>query len=611
MELSLLDKLTKLSIKDKDKGKEPVPILLIPEELVINSKEFIEMKLVPENENQKKNSIQKGTEYLNSFQKDVLRECIQRKSGGLSLPMGSGKTLLSIILGLQLKKTLNETEKTTPILVVCAKSLVASWQEEIRKFFGDSINYQVLHQDHTDLYIWNLDYSVDLIITTPDVLSKIYTEKSLDNVFVIRQFRNFVVENLYRPLPKPFLSHRFGTGTIYSVTWSCLIVDEAQNYTNITSKKCQAISAICAKYRWMLSGTMFNEPKPERILGYYTLLHLENTPRTIPDTKLFIANENFSGLQYTLVHRENNEAFTPPEVKYMIVEHELTLEEALIYTTFRDLIISINAQINYFKFHNNDGEHTEEIKRLSSRRLVILMYLRLSIICSLIPITSIILNAADLTRRQDFANMIIRSMRDNGTYHVLENSNHVLSSRLKSVISVITKHSGDRVVVFSNFASCIELLVHYFPDKNRKIFRIEAHMSINQRGKVIEDFSKSENGILLLTYQLGAEGLNLQCSSTVILVDFWWNAAKTQQAIARLVRYGQTSPSVQVYLFSSNTGIEEIIFKKQKAKLVILDELRFGCIKTSIPKIKITDIIRMLKINENKRLLEMVVESKT
>jgi SNF2 family DNA or RNA helicase len=80
------------------------------------------------------------------------------------------------------------------------------------------------------------------------------------------------------------------------------------------------------------------------------------------------------------------------------------------------------------------------------------------------------------------------------------------------------------------------------------------------------------NGILLLTYQVGANGLNLQCSNTVLLLDFWWNTGKINQAIARVLRYGQEAKKINIYYFTSNTGIEKILFDKQQAKLIVAKE---------------------------------------
>ena len=82
-----------------------------------------------------------GYNKLNTYQKDIFNECLQRKSGGLSLPMGSGKTLIALILALH-----NVKETGLPILILCSKSLIASWEFEIRKFFGEELKYEYVHK---------------------------------------------------------------------------------------------------------------------------------------------------------------------------------------------------------------------------------------------------------------------------------------------------------------------------------------------------------------------------------------------------------------------------------------------------------------------------------
>ena len=67
---------------------------------------------------------------LTVHQLEVLDECLKKGSGGLSLPMGFGKTLISLVLTLQQQEKIGTPE---PILVICSKTLIESWIFEIKK----------------------------------------------------------------------------------------------------------------------------------------------------------------------------------------------------------------------------------------------------------------------------------------------------------------------------------------------------------------------------------------------------------------------------------------------------------------------------------------------
>ena len=97
--------------------------------------------------------------------------------------------------------------------------------------------------------------------------------------------------------------------------------------------------------------------------------------------------------------------------------------------------------------------------------------------------------------------------------------------------------------------------------------------------------------------------LNLQFARVIMLLDFWWNASKTQQAIARIFRYGQTASEIFTYMFIANTGVEEAVLKKQNSKLKILEELQTGRVRTKINTIKIDDIIKMIELDKNKDMV--------
>ena len=550
-----------------------------------------------------------GTVYnqLNDFQKVVLKECCQKESGGLSLPLGSGKTLISLLLSLYLTM-----EKQELILVVASKSLIASWITEIRKFFDEDMKYEVIHPSvlKTGVETWKPKGCTQLIITTPDILSKYYKENYINRQFIeqdyTQQYGGIYINNYQIPY-KPYLAHNIGSGLFYSIKWGCVVIDEAQTYTNIKTLRCQALGSLCAKYRWLLSGTLFDEPTVERLLGYHIMLNAPGKPRNLPDTKQLIYSKatgqqnTFKGLKEHLVIRTKNPVFTPPKVYEEIIEHKLLPEEEKIYTMMKQILIAVKKEARRAKLTNN----TDDLKRFSSYKLVMIMYLRQVLICPLIPIASIAIDASDMEKKSELSKIIMGEIHKLDIDDYLNNVESVKSSRIRETLKCLDKHPDERVLVFSCFKSYLDIMEYFLPT-DRPVLRLSATMSLDRRGKLIEEFRETTNGILLMTYELGATGLNLQFATTVMLVDFWWNAAKTQQAIGRIFRYGQLANQINIYFFTANTGIENIIFVKQNAKLQVLNELMVGRRITRVPRINMNQVIQMIEDEDNTELLKKI-----
>lgn len=143
-------------------------------------------------------------------------------------------------------------------------------------------------------------------------------------------------------------------------------------------------------------------------------------------------------------------------------------------------------------------------------------------------------------------------------------------------------------------------MMHCIDDRDK--YTIQSTMNITARGAEIEKFKLSENGLLFLTYQLGSEGLNLQFCDTLIFADMYWNMGKINQAEARIIRPGQLSKQVDIYYLISNTAIEKGILEKQNDKLVIIDEIKNGKMKSQIRTLNTQDVIKILDDEDNTQI---------
>lgn len=545
-------------------------------------------------------------QHLNAFQRGILEECLKKQNGGMSLPMGSGKTLLSIILGLEQTK-----DTKLPILVVVSKTLLESWIFEIKKFFEkDELKYEIMHQDyHSKFDNFKMKEDTRLIITTADVISKYYKKNDIERRFVTHDIVNEGKFNQHQIIrynvpEEPFSTIRNGPSMLFSITWGSLIVDEIQKFTKVSSLRCRGLAAICAIYRWGLSGTMFDEPKIDRILGYHIIINVKGFPRTLPETEKYVRNMAFRGINRTLVTRSVNDAFVSPIVNEKIINHKLTKEEQLIYLSMKTTMKEINNIVKQFKIERD----TQGARRFSSYLLALITYLRQSIVFPLLPLATVALDVMDYEEKSKLSSMILKNINEQELEEWLNNPDSVMSSRMRSVVSVLDQHEDERLVVFVCFRTCLDNFMKQLGDmRDRPLYTLSSTQSTKARAKTLKEYSETDNGILFLTYELGAEGLNLQTSHTILLVDMWWNSGKTQQSIARVLRQGQTSEVVNVYYFTSNTGIERAIFNKHEDKLTVLNELKEGPLVSKIRNMSVKDIIEILNNEDNKHKLNALL----
>lgn len=542
--------------------------------------------------------VDMGMKYITEYQKQIIQECMEKGSGGLSLPMGTGKTLISILVSLMQCNTNN-----SKILVIVSKSLITTWKEELIKFFGNSINYEIYHREFIkDLANWTP--KGDIVITTPEVISKIYTKYNVENFFsyTLRP-EAFAPETKYYRVPyEPYLNYPSGDGFFYSLKWGAIIVDEAHNYLKPTTARNLAIASLCAKHRWLLSGTLLAEPKHDKLFGYHLLLNYHDSPRNFPEFKIYIDSEDYVGIAQTFVRREGNVDFIPPKINKEIISHNLSETEALIYMNVKEILNILKTKLKEYK-NNGDKVNT---KKFSSYIMGMISHMRQCLVCPLIPITTVAIDVADFEQRSELSDMFMNHINGMGINDWLNDVNSLYSSRIRAVCNQVNKHPNERIIIFSCYRTVLDVMKLYLP-KDRPIFTISGNNKIDTRTSIIDNYRLSSNGILLLTYEIGANGLNLQCSSVAMLVDFWWNAGKSEQAITRLLRPGQQADEVYIYYFTANSGMENALFKLQTSKIAMGEEILNGHMTTQINKIRTDDIIRLINTDDNIDILTGII----
>lgn len=142
--------------------------------------------------------------------------------------------------------------------------------------------------------------------------------------------------------------------------------------------------------------------------------------------------------------------------------------------------------------------------------------------------------------------------------------------RLSAAIKDLKSADGDqKLIVFSSFRRVISYLKGRLESQGINV--VELHGGIKEdRQQTVERFADAPGGTVLLTSEVGGEGLDLQFCRIVLNWDLPWNPMKVEQRIGRVDRIGQQSESVDIInLIASNT-IEEIVYDRLYQRLDII-----------------------------------------
>ena len=131
--------------------------------------------------------------------------------------------------------------------------------------------------------------------------------------------------------------------------------------------------------------------------------------------------------------------------------------------------------------------------------------------------------------------------------------------------------NGDRVLVFSQFTTMMNILEAVLETMNVKFLRLDGSTDMQVRQTMIDQFTNDESiTLFMLSTKAGGAGINLASANKVIIFDSGFNPQDDIQAENRAHRVGQTRDVEVVRLVTRGT-IEEQIHTLGESKIA-LDE---------------------------------------
>jgi SNF2 family DNA or RNA helicase len=423
--------------------------------------------------------------------------------------MGLGKTVQAIAM-LASEREQHGRDAFGPTLVICPMSVTRQWAREVQRF-APSLRVHVHHGGErlSGDELVAVARASDLVITSYDVATR-----DVDSLAAVR--------------------------------WDRLLLDEAQDVKNPTTKRARAVRRLQARRCVAMTGT----PIENRLDELWAIMDVVN-PGLLGSRERFQrtfarpievfgdarALERLRAMVRPFILRRPKDS---PEVELelpaLTVTKEychLTLEQASLYQATVD------------RWMPRIAEHERSFGR---RGAVLAMLSQLKQVCN-------------------HPEMVLATGRPLAGR----------SGKLERLVDLLGEMpAADKALVFTQYPGFDRLVPHLAERTGREVGFFHGGLGARQRDELVESFSDpSGPSILVVSIRAGGRGLNLPAANHVFHFDRWWNPAVEQQATDRAYRFGQHK-DVFVHSLICTATLEERIDELLDSKRELAEKVVAG-----------------------------------
>ena len=140
----------------------------------------------------------------------------------------------------------------------------------------------------------------------------------------------------------------------------------------------------------------------------------------------------------------------------------------------------------------------------------------------------------------------------------------VLHEQLRALFR---REPSTKVVVFSYFRATLRYLHQRLGDDGMRALTL--HGGHGDKDEIIAEFRESPDLDVLLSSEVGSEGIDLQFARIVINYDLPWNPMRVEQRIGRIDRLGQTAEKIHIWNLLHEDTIDDRIYTRLFDRLQI------------------------------------------
>ena len=133
---------------------------------------------------------------------------------------------------------------------------------------------------------------------------------------------------------------------------------------------------------------------------------------------------------------------------------------------------------------------------------------------------------------------------------------------LLQIINAVKADGESHLIVFAVYRKTLKYLSIRLRKEGYDNIIISGESDYQERYQAIEDFKNSKSFNILLSSEVGGEGLDMQFCNSMVNYDLPWNPMIVEQRIGRIDRFGQTSPKVHIYNLVIENSIQVDIYTR-------------------------------------------------
>ena len=145
-------------------------------------------------------------------------------------------------------------------------------------------------------------------------------------------------------------------------------------------------------------------------------------------------------------------------------------------------------------------------------------------------------------------------------------------NKLVDILKEVFSKSKQKIILFATYKNTLKYLKIRLQKDGYNSVLIDGDMPREQRDENLYSFRTDDNINVLLSSEVGTEGLDLQFCDSLVNYDLPWNPMKVEQRIGRIDRMGQESSIIHIYNIIYNNSVQTKVFERLLQRIGVFED---------------------------------------